>query len=170
MATFRQQLTRLFTKFPIDTSRRMNFDQLIVRECLQSFSLPLPTSIKERAIYEKQLIQSIQNQIQMDQLILQRTADEYNTYYLDSMHHFRDMADTYLQNTKHYELISSIDNGNSTLSERQLDEIIASINFAFEELYQKKIISKEYLEKYKINTKLNLQLPYMYFLPEISQV
>jgi hypothetical protein len=86
------------------------------------------------------------------------------------MHHFRDMADTYLQNTKHYELISSIDNGNSTLSERQLDEIIASINFAFEELYQKKIISKEYLEKYKINTKLNLQLPYMYFLPEISQV
>lgn len=170
MVPLKQSITKVFSKLHIDVARQMNFSRSIESKFLQSFAEPLPTLVKERALYERNLIESIGNQIVKDQLILQRTADEYNTYYLGPKYDYYDLADTYIQNSKAYDLVTTFDGRNSTISEQQLDEMVNSWNFALEELFQKKMIPNDFMEKYKVTNKSQVQLPYMYFLPKINQV
>ena len=56
----RQQLTKLFTKYKVDLSRRANFEKEIQQQFIRSFSRPIPTELEARSLDEKQLIQSIQ--------------------------------------------------------------------------------------------------------------
>ncbi|CAM4806393.1 unnamed protein product [Rotaria magnacalcarata] len=83
MAPLRRELTRVFTKYPVDLSRRMNFEKEIQNLFHASFDQSIPSTLEERILYEKQLIKSIRYQLNKDQLILRRTVDNYNTYYLD---------------------------------------------------------------------------------------
>ena len=82
MAPLQRQLTRIFGKYPVDLSRRMHFEREIQQQFHQSFSKPLPTSIEQRSNDEKQLIQSIQHDLNQKDLILRRTADDNNVFYL----------------------------------------------------------------------------------------
>ena len=164
----RRQLTKFFTKYPVDIVRKWTFEKQIQEQFIQSFSLPIPTEIQQRTLYEKELIQSIQYQLQQNQLVLKRTADEYNTYYLCHRTKFNEMIEEYREYANWYEEIGSI---NELQSEQQhLKEIIKSIDVTLEQMKQKNLIKEDHLLQLKIGKKTNIHLPYLYFLPETYQV
>ena len=167
IAPLRRQLTRVFTKYPVDLSRRMKFEEETQKLFHRFFSLPIPSQLKERALYEKDLIQSIQKQLRQDQLILRRTADDKNTYYLGQQNDFNFKTNEYLQNSDCFEIIGSIDVNHT--EEQHLNEILRSIDSVLNNLLQKKLFTKDHLTKLSVSKRTNMKLPHLYFLPEINQ-
>ncbi|CAF1486986.1 unnamed protein product [Rotaria sordida] len=167
MVPLRQQLTKLFTKYPVDLSRRMNFDTDIQITFNESFLGPLPPMLEHRAFYEKKLIQSIRYHLNKDRLILRRTADDKNTYYLGRLDELQQKSNEYIENSNSYEFIGIIDENNT--EEKYLKEVIQSIGTGLEKLYQRKLINKDYLIKFSIQKKTNVKLPYVDFLPGKDQ-
>ncbi|CAF1624904.1 unnamed protein product [Rotaria magnacalcarata] len=167
MAPLRRELTRFFTKYPVDLSRRMNFEKEIQNLFHASFDQSIPSTLEERILYEKQLIKSIRYQLNKDQLILRRTVDNYNTYYLGSLNEFQKKSDDFVQHSISYEFIGMLDCINT--EQQQLDEIIDSINSQFETLHQKRLINNDYRTKFIISKKSTTKLPHLYFLPETNE-
>ena len=161
-----QQLTKLFTKYPVNVAYKWHFENQINEQFMKSFTAPVPTAIEKRAVYEKQLITSIHHQLERDHLILRRTANDYNTFYLGNRQEFNAMAQNYIENTGNFECIGAIDDVNT--EEKHLNDIIQSIHLALEELAQKKVITVDYLRKLQIHKKSTIKLPYLYFLPQVA--
>ena len=169
MAPLRRQLTKFFTKYPIDLGLRMKFEQEIGQLFEKFFSTSIPLVIEQRSIYEQQLLRSIQIQLRKDHLILRRTADNNNTYYLGDENEFNQKINEYMENAMYYELVVNIDD--DTNSEQQyLNEIIQSIDSILEELHKKKLINKDNLPKMLASKRTNIHLPYLYFLPIVNMV
>ncbi|CAF4432776.1 unnamed protein product, partial [Rotaria magnacalcarata] len=167
MAPLRRELTRVFTKYPVDLSRRMNFEKEIQNLFHASFDQSIPSTLEERILYEKQLIKSIRYQLNKDQLILRRTVDNYNTYYLGPLNEFQKKSDDFVQHSTSYEFIGMLDGINT--EQQQPDEIIDSINSQFETLQQKRLINNDYRTKFIISKKSTTKLPHLYFLPETNE-
>ncbi len=148
----------------------MNFEKDIQKQFIKSFSQPIPLPVQQRVLYEKQLIESIQYQFKSNRLILRRTADNNNTYYLGQLDQFNSLAHEYMTNALCYEIIGRIDENNT--EQQEVNRNIRSINLALEQLEQKKLINKNHLSKCKIddNKKININLPHLYFLPATHQV
>lgn len=167
MVPLRRQLTKLFSRYPIDLARRMNFEREIQQLFNQSFVQSIPSSLEVRAYEEQQLIRSIQYQLKKDQLILQRTADDCNTYYLGRQDEFHRKTMDYVENSTCYEFYAYIDETNS--EQTHLNTIIKSIDSQLEQLHQRKLINKDHLSKFSIGKRTNLKLPHLYFLPETNE-
>jgi hypothetical protein len=166
IAPLRRQLTRVFTRYPVDLSRRMNFERDIRQLFKQSFSKTIPLAVERRSHHEKQLMQSIDHQLETNNLILRRTADDSNVYYLGRRDEFNDVANIYLQNSTTFELFGVIDDSNCEAL--QLNRIRKSIDMELETLYQKKWISKDHLQTMLVGKRTHVQLPCLYFLPETN--
>ncbi|CAF5141960.1 unnamed protein product, partial [Rotaria magnacalcarata] len=132
-----------------------------------SFDQSIPSTLEERILYEKQLIKSIRYQLNKGQLILRRTVDNYNTYYLGSLNEFQKKSDDFVQHSTSYEFIGMLDGINT--EQQQPDEIIDSINSQFETLQQKRLINNDYRTKFIISKKSTTKLPHLYFLPETNE-
>ena len=168
MAPLRKQLTKLFTKYKVDLSGRANLEKEIQQEFIRSFSQPIPTELEARSLDEKQLIQSIRHQLKQDRLILRRTADEKNTYYLGQLDEFNRMANDYVHTANCYEIMAVIDE--NTSEEQILKKIIKSIDSKLQTLHKDRLIKNDHLDKLSLDKKTNISLPYFYFLPETHQV
>ncbi|CAF1237865.1 unnamed protein product, partial [Adineta ricciae] len=161
----RRQLTKLFKKHPTDLQRQNAFRRDAEREFVKAFTLPIPTALEKRVFHEKQVIESIRRQLQQDNLILRRTCDEYNTYYLSDRVEFQMKCLEYMDD--HTQCFFKIYGMDESISEAQhLIEMIKSINSTLNQLELKYIIGMDYLNKFKIRDSTPLQLPYLYFLPE----
>ena len=170
MAPLRRQLTKLFTVFPVDISRQMNFDRSIHEHMLQAFANPLPSFVHKRACQEKQLLQSLHTRLLADQLLLQRTADDYNTYWLGSRHDLKRLADAHARDGRRYELLEALPVGGARSEQQQLAEIVKSIDFALTTLHANKLLTDKQLDRLRPSTKCTFELPHMFFLPELDQV
>ncbi|CAF4063435.1 unnamed protein product, partial [Rotaria sordida] len=148
MAPLQRELTKLFIKYPIDLTRQMHFENGIEQLFNESFLQPMPSVLEDRALYEKQLILSIRYQLNKDQLILRRTADDMNTYYLGQLNEFNQKSNEYIQNSTCYELIETINEINT--EQQQLEGIIQSIDLQLEILYQRKLIKEDHLIRLSI--------------------
>jgi hypothetical protein len=167
MAPLRRQLTRVFTKYPVDLSRRMNFEREVQHLFQQSFSVAVPPVLKQRVIDENQLMHSIRDQLRDDQLVLRRMANESNTYYVGDIDNFHRQSQQHLQTSNYYELIGPIDDSHS--KEHHLKDIVQSIDQDLEKLCQKKLIQQEHLTKLKVSQRTNIELPSLYFLPHLHR-
>ncbi|CAF1336936.1 unnamed protein product, partial [Rotaria sordida] len=167
MVPLRRHLNKLFGKYTVDLSRKMNFEEEIQLAFNESFLGPLPTVLEHRAFYEKQIIQSIRHHLNKDRLILRRTADDKNTYYLGQLDELQQKSNEYIENSNSYEFIGIINEINT--EEKYLKEVIQSIDTGLEKLYQRKLINKDYQMKFSISKKTNVKLPYVYFLPRKDQ-
>ncbi|CAF1397384.1 unnamed protein product, partial [Rotaria sordida] len=167
MVPLRRHLNKLFAKYLVDLSRKMNFEEEIQVAFNESFLGPLPTMLEHRALYEKQIIQSIRYHLNKDRLILRRTADDKNTYYLGRLDELQQKSNEYIENSNSYEFIGIINENNT--EEKYLKEVIQSIDTGLEKLYQRKLINKDYQMKFSISKKTNVKLPYVYFLPRKDQ-
>ena len=168
MGILQKQLSNFFSKYPIGIDRKPNFEKDLKTLFKENFSSHLPTFIQQRALYERKLVQSIYLQLKKDQLILRRTADHNNVFYLGHANDFEQKSNDYMNNNAtSYELIGRIDENNS--EQTQLNEIIKSINQILNNMHASKQINEEHLNKMKAKTS-NVRLPYLYFLPEVQQV
>ena len=159
IAPLRRQLTKVFTKYPVDLCRRMNFEKELQQLFRDSFATPIPQQLEERALYEQQLIRSIRIQLNKDSLILRRTADDKNVYYLGQLNQFNQQTDEYMEQSKYYEMVEN----------QHLPDIVKMMDSELELLCQRKLINKDHLSKLSIGEKTNIQLPSLYFLPEIQE-
>jgi hypothetical protein len=159
----RRQLTLLFSKSSVNFSQQLTFNRALKKLFEQSFSICVPESIQQRAHYEKELVLSIHRHMKNDNLILRRTADQNNVFYLGHASDFEQKANDHMKNTSSYELIGPID---ETMPQQpQLTEMINSIDFILENSHKNKRISKDHLDRMRVKTS-NVELPYLYFLPE----
>ncbi|CAF3329341.1 unnamed protein product [Rotaria socialis] len=167
MAPLRRQLTRVFTNYPVNLSRRMNFEQQIQQLFKESFHQPsIPVSIKERVLAEKKILQSIQYQLKRQRLILRRTADDQNTYYLGQLDEFEKKTKEYMEDPIYYTFIGMITE--KYTEQYHLNDILALIDSQLQVLNQKKLINHDHLSQFSTSHRSNLKLPYLYFLPETN--
>lgn len=184
MAPLHRQLGSLFNKYPVDPSRRVQF-QNELKQCIsQSFgtnaiatatlpprSLSITPALRERVLHEKQLVQSIRNEINQQGHILRRTADNQNTYCLRSRKLFNFKAYEHLKTSNCYELIGPVDTMHTTTTAEQqpnLNKILRSIDDTLSHLLERKLISKAHHMKFTMSQRRNIKLPSLYFLPEVN--
>ena len=74
----------------------MEIQKKVYDEFKHLFSISIPSNLRERALYEKKLIQSIRCSLQNNNLLVRRTADNRNTFYIDDRHEFRMKGEHYL--------------------------------------------------------------------------
>ena len=166
----RKQLLSIFTRFSLDLARQQTFRRSLEQQFLQSFSSPVPKHIQQRAKYEQKLLQSIQSKLTYDDLILRRTADDFNTFYLDNYNNFNRLCQNQMESSTYFELVTSLDVDNPNAEQQYLTELIVSMDTFLQGLQQKKELHMEYFIKLQLAKKTNLQLPYLYFLPVTHQV
>ena len=169
MAPLRRQLTALFTKYPVDLARRMNFERELQQVFQSSFSVAVPPALQRRAIHENELVHSMLDRLNNDQLVLRRMADESNTYYMGDIDDFHRRSQAHLQTSNYYELIGTIDDDHHHSKEQHIHDIVQSIDQDLEKLYEKKLIPQEHLAKLKVSQRTKIELPSLYFLPHLHR-
>ena len=148
----------------------MNFQLAVQTRFNDSFSKPLAPAIHEQALNEKRLVRSIRQRLEKDELILRRTADNNNVFYLDQIDSFERNAILFIIETKAYKIIEMVDQRRYDEQERQcVIDIINRFNTALESMVQMKRLSSEQLSKMQVKQS-NVELPYLYFLPDIHPV
>jgi hypothetical protein len=123
----------------------------------------------ERAIYERKIVQSIRRSLNENNLILRRTADNQNTFYLGNAQDFEAKANDYLAKTDAFEVLITIDEHNPNEWHNDLNKIIKSMNFILKIMHIKNALHDDLFNRLHIDA-TNIELPYLYFLPDVSKV
>lgn len=170
LVPLRKQLLQVFTRLSLDLARQQTFRRAIEQQFINSFSISIPNNIKQYAMHQLTLLQSIQTKLKEDKLILRRTADNYNIFYLDRADHFHQLSQSYIDTNPCFELIGTFDQNIPNAEEKFLQNNIQSIHEILDIYHRKKLIHSIYFEKLVLINKPNLKLPYLYFLPISEQV
>lgn len=155
----RKQFLRVFAQCSLDLPRQQTFRQAVEQQFLKSFTLPIPMEIQQHARQEQQLIRSIQSDLTENQLILRRTADDFNTFFLDSQQQFNRLAQLYMAESGCFKLMESMN----------IQTIVESMDRFFQPLVRRRLIPAVHHEKFDLTKKTNLTLPYLYFLPIVQE-
>ncbi|CAF1671653.1 unnamed protein product, partial [Rotaria magnacalcarata] len=110
-APLKHQLSYLFSKYHINIALSMEIEQKISDQFTDLFSVPIPSNLQQRALYEKHLLQSIRYSLNANNLILRRTADNMNTFYLGNLQEFETKAYDYLSKSDAYKVLLNKDKG-----------------------------------------------------------
>ncbi|CAF3960604.1 unnamed protein product, partial [Rotaria sp. Silwood1] len=132
---------------------------------MEMFSNPiLSKSIYERAHYEQQLIEQIRNDLKSFDLILRRTHDHQNVFYLGDRKLFEKLSNEFMLQTDLFEIETTIDQ----TTRDYLTNKIKLMNREFENIFMNTTKYKDELKK--INVIIDKgELPYLYFLPDLSE-
>jgi len=164
------QLTRLFAKHQVNIALSMNIHTQLWDQFNDAFSKPIPVDLGQRALDEKKVIQSIRQTLQQRQphLILRRTADDMNTFYLGDRKEFEEKANQFVTKTNIFEFQLLI-NEKRYGTEWQMDvyRMIESMNYILRRIHEKKGIDDQLLQRLTIEPS-TIKLPYLYFLPMIT--
>lgn len=184
--SFQHDLNLVLNKFQVNPARSMFIHKEIKETYMTLFSLPLLASssspstataaaaLHRRALYEKQVINSIRKQIQARNLILRRTADQNNVFYLGNRAIFEEKAHQWMSNTTNavFEECHTIDDTQLQATQDYLMKVNKDINAEFDILFPNRKTHRDVLNKIWIETTTNvitkIQLPYLYFLPHVS--
>ncbi len=160
-------LSIFYAKFKVNTAQSMFINKEIKDIYVNMFSISLPSSLHQRSLYEKQLVESIREHLKTKNLILRRLANQTNVFYLGNMETFKEKANEYMTKTDAFEVCKIIDETNLQETREYLNTTTKSINSELENIFHNTKIYKEALEKLYINV-AKVQLPYLYFLPDVS--
>ncbi|CAF4561267.1 unnamed protein product [Rotaria sp. Silwood2] len=160
-------LSSLFQKCQMNPARLMFINNEIKNLYTNIFSISLPNSLRQRALYEKHLVQSIREHFKTHDLLLRRTADRRNVFYLAHRPEFEEKTNEYMKTTDTFELCKNINEENLQETRDYLTKMIKSLNEAFQEMFHGKT-NKNVFDKLYITID-KVELPYLYFLPDISQ-
>ncbi|CAF3676623.1 unnamed protein product [Rotaria sordida] len=162
------QLPNLCKQYSMDLQYATEIQKKIKDEFRILFSTLIPTCIHQRAFYEQQLIQSIQQSLKTNQLILRRTADHKNLFYLTDKTKFEEKCHQFM--SKHnddFELIDTLTDQNQADICSKLADNIYKMNRKLENFLKENYISKHVYEKLYVKSN-EIKLGYLYFLPDIS--
>ncbi|CAF2844990.1 unnamed protein product [Rotaria sp. Silwood2] len=160
-------LNIVYDKLNVNLTQRMLISKKIKEKLTNVFSISLPNSLRERALYEKQLVQSIREHFKVNDLILRRTADQQNVFYLGNRNEFDEKTNDYMKTTDAFQLCESVDEQNLQTMHNYLANKIKSLNEDFQVIFSHNDY-KDIRDKLYISLD-NVKLPYLYFLPDISQ-
>ena len=149
----RQQMTLFFSKYSVSINRKTTFQLAAKTLFQQSFSTPLPTSIEMRAVYEHGVVQSIRRHLKNNPLILRRTADGNNVFYLGRTSEFEAKASDYLTNSNVYQKINAYD-------EQSIDTDLRAMR-------QNRRINEQHVKRMQVK-RTDVRLPRLYFLPDLQ--
>lgn len=170
-APLQQQLNKLFSKARVHLGRSMNFQSDVQSRFNDSFSKPLALAIAEQASNEQRLVRALRQQLERDELVLRRTADNNNVFYLDQIDRFEREAIRFILQSQAYQIIEMVVARTRT-DERERQCVIDTItrfNAALQSLVQMKRLDSEQMSKMQAKPS-NVELPYLYFLPAITKV
>lgn len=165
------KMAALFSEYsvslPIAEEMRRNVKQAF-QDC---FVKPLSVEARQRAFYEKKLIQSIQRTLNANNLLLRRTSDYSNTFYLAQRDEFQRQSIHYMQQQAgNYALLFTLDADHPHDMVRQsMKKRFQLMNDELERLYQTKRFNTSVRQRLKVNLD-NFKIPYLYFLPDVSTV
>lgn len=170
-APLKHQLNNLFTKHRVNLALSMEIQQKIKQQFTELFSLWVPEDLRQRSEYEKHLIQCIRNDLVQKNLILRRTADHMNTFYLGNRQDYEYKAQNYLTTSDAFKCVVTITNDNDKLQQWCIEfkEMIETINFLLDTLKSRKFISIDLYNRLIIDPK-KVIIPCADFLPDVSKV
>ncbi|CAF2084607.1 unnamed protein product [Rotaria magnacalcarata] len=167
-ASLKHQLNAIFSKYHINIALSMEIQQKINGQFTNLFSTPIPSNIQQRALHEKHLVQSIRFSFNKQNLILRRTADNKNTFYLGNRKEFEAKANDYLMKSDDYTIFLSTYKCNVSPQEHgELKQMIESMNDLLMRLKTNKSITDDLYHRLLIDAS-KVKLPYLYFLPDVS--
>ena len=178
-APLKRQLASVFSKHRINIALSWDMQNNVNQKFVELFSHTLPANIQQRALDELKLVQSIRHALKRHHLILRRTADNQNIFYLGNRDHFESKANDYVSKSDTHELIKTSnndDNDHSDEDERQqqspqqiLKARVASINCALDILKRRKALDTDTIQKLVLDAS-KVKLPRLYFLPDVLNV
>ncbi|CAF1502221.1 unnamed protein product, partial [Rotaria sp. Silwood1] len=162
-APLKHQLMILFQNYKINLPLRMEIQDKLFNKFENLFSHPIPAQLFQRAVYEKHLIQSIRYTLQKNNLILRRTADNMNTFYIGNRSEFEAKADQYLIRSENYDVLIDINNQNNEKPlHTALKNMMKSMNSLLEKLKAHNAIKDELYEQL-VADPTKTKLLYLYF-------
>ncbi|CAF1602325.1 unnamed protein product [Rotaria magnacalcarata] len=160
-------LTILLTKSNVNMAQAMLIIKQIKDVYTLTFSRSLSSVMYQRAIYERNLVDTIRAHLKSNGLILRRTADQRNVFYLGNRNDFEDKTNEYMKKTDIFEICDDINNENLQVTRHYLVKKIKAFNDELNIIFHDKKY-KDFIEKLSIDTD-KVELPYLYFLPDVSQ-
>ncbi|CAM2711106.1 unnamed protein product [Rotaria socialis] len=168
-APLKHQLSYLFSKYHINIALSMEIQLKISDQFTELFSVPIPSNLQQRALYEKHLLQSIRYSLNENNLILRRTADNMNTFYLGNLHEFETKAYDYLSKSDAYKVLLNKDTDNGGQQwQIELKQMVESMNLLLESLKNHKAVNIDLFNRLLVDAS-KVKLPYLYFLPDVSK-
>ena len=167
----KQQLTRLFAKHHVNLALSMDIHKKLGQHFDEQFSPTIPVDLQQRSSDEKRVMSSIRRLLVQEPLnsILRRTADNMNTFYLGDAKEFNDKSIEFMVKTDLYEFQQVIDEKKyGTEWQKDVYEMIESLNFMLRRVHEKKGIDSEVLKQLTVDP-ATIKLPYLYFLPQINR-
>ncbi|CAF1526409.1 unnamed protein product [Adineta steineri] len=162
------ELNILFPKYNIDKIKSANLNKQIKDLYVNIFSTSLTSTNHQRAKYENELVQSIRIYLKENDLILRRTTDQRNNFYLGNRKDFEDKANEYIMKTDDFEYCQDVNEANLRPTYKYLNDIVGSINSNIERMFNKKNDKDNEFKKLQIDFD-QIQLSYLYFLPDVSK-
>ncbi|CAF4818731.1 unnamed protein product [Rotaria sp. Silwood1] len=160
-------LNNLFTKRQVNMAVSAMIKQDINKLFTDTFSISLPNSLRRRALYEQYLIETIRQHLKDYDLILRRTADQENVFYLAYRTEFEQKTTEFMTETDIFQLCHIIDEKNLRATRDFLTTKIKSINERVQTIFSKEEYKKMQEKLYVTIDKV--KLPYLYFLPHLSR-
>ncbi|UJR12991.1 hypothetical protein I4U23_000017 [Adineta vaga] len=177
-APLKHQMASLFSKHRVNIALSWDVHSIICQKFTNLFAISIPHNIQQRATEEMKLIQSIRSSLKTNNMIIRRTADNRNRFYVGNKIDFEAKANEFMsKSSDKYEFTVTIgnDQGNNDDQEKQpqnpqyfLKGRIEAINFALETLGKRKALDNDTINKLIIDPE-KVKLPYLYFLPDISK-
>ncbi|CAM4985770.1 unnamed protein product [Rotaria socialis] len=168
-APLKHQLSCLFSKYHVNIALSMEIEQKISDQFTDLFSVPIPSNLQQRALYEKHLLQSIRYSLNANNLILRRTADNMNTFYLGNLQEFETKAYDYLSKSDAYKALLNKDKDNGGQQwQTELNQMVESMNLLLESLKNHKAVNIDLFNRLLVDAS-KVKLPYLYFLPDVSK-
>ena len=170
-APLKQQLTRLFAKYQMNIALSMDVHIKVRDMFTQYFSQVIPSDLRQRSQDEKKLVGSIRRILAQPEspLILRRTADNLNTFYLGNRDEFEEKSATFMAKTDLYDFQLFVDEKRyGTEWQSDVHDMIDSMNHMLRQIHGKKGIDSDLLNQLTIDPS-TIKLPYLYFLPQIGR-
>lgn len=166
MKTLLQYYNIFVSHYPSSINRKASFVTELKRLFNYHFTVQLSNAVEQRALAERLLVLTIRPRLKQDQLVLRRTADQLNLFYLGDARRFEAQAQDDLNHNSSYERIVNI--ADPTVLKAQLDEIGKSIDTALLRLRAQGRIPEHHLATMAVK-RANIAFPCLYYLPESGQ-
>lgn len=151
-----RKLDRLWTHYAIDRPMQVQFEAEVEQLVDDCFAVPRPLIVDERSYQERSIVQSIRYHLENQNLVLRRTANDQNLYYLGNRTEYHRLVKKYMHRATNYE---RTDMEESTVVENVATEI--------NRWYEQKWINEEQWTKMNIQRRKHRELPLLYFLPRL---
>ncbi|CAF4704618.1 unnamed protein product, partial [Rotaria sp. Silwood2] len=148
----KHQLMSLFSKYKINLPLKIEIEEKTYNKFKDLFLKLIPSNFYQRALFEKKLIQSIRYSLNKSNLILRRTADNMNTFYVGNIQDFEAKADQYLTRSDEYKVLINMDEeSNEQPLHTALKNMIESMNSLLEQLKAHKAMKEDLYNRFVVD-------------------